>query len=49
MADLEPPLHPASESLQKARAGVSAGWQTVANSAQRAVSYFVREIPALPN
>jgi hypothetical protein len=49
MEDLEPPLHPAAESLQKAKDGVSVGLQTVASSAQRAVSFFVREIPALPN
>lgn len=41
------PLDPAAQSLQNAGKSVSTGFQTVANSARRAVSYFSREIPGL--
>jgi hypothetical protein len=44
---LQAPLDPAAQSLREAGQGVSAGIDTVASSARRAVSYFVRELPPL--
>ncbi len=41
---VEQPLEPAAQSLRQAGQGVSEGLQTVTQSAQRAVSYFFREI-----
>ncbi|MGF1579340.1 MAG: zf-HC2 domain-containing protein [Gemmataceae bacterium] len=38
-------INPASKSLQQAGAGVTTGFRTVTDSAQRAVSYFARTIP----
>jgi hypothetical protein len=47
MGELQQPLDPAAQSLRQAGHGVSAGLQTVALSARRAVSYFASELPAL--
>jgi hypothetical protein len=44
---LRAPLDPAAQPLREAGRGVSAGLETVAGSARRAVSFFTREIPAL--
>ena len=45
--ELEQPLDPAAQSLRQAGAGVSEGLQTVAQSAGRAVAYFMREFPPM--
>jgi hypothetical protein len=45
--NLEQPLDPAAQSLRQTGQGVSESLQTVAQSARRAVSYFVRELPPL--
>jgi predicted anti-sigma-YlaC factor YlaD len=44
MSEQEHPLEPAVQSLREATAGVGTGLQTVANSAQRAMSFFMREL-----
>jgi predicted anti-sigma-YlaC factor YlaD len=44
---LDPPLDPAAQSLRQTGQGMSEGLQTVAQSARRAVSYFLRELPPL--
>lgn len=45
--EMDAALDPAAQSLQKTGVGVSAGLQPVANSAQQAVRFFVREMPPL--
>jgi hypothetical protein len=47
VSKLEQPLAPAAQSLRHTGQGVSEGLQTVAQSARRALSYFVRELPPL--
>jgi hypothetical protein len=41
------PLDPAARSFRDAGQGVSVGFETVASSARRALSYFAREVPKL--
>jgi hypothetical protein len=43
--ELEEPLEPAAQSVRESSQGVTASLQTVAGSARRAVSYFLRELP----
>jgi hypothetical protein len=47
VAAIEPPLDPAARSLQDTGRGVSTGIQTVANSARRAFSFLLREMPSV--
>jgi Putative zinc-finger len=45
VAELETPLDPAAKSLLQTGQGMSEGLQSVAQSARRAVAYFMRELP----
>jgi hypothetical protein len=44
--ELPKAMDPAAQSLQEVRQGAAAGFQPVASSARRAVSMFLREVPA---
>jgi hypothetical protein len=45
--ELEQPFDPAAKSLRHTGAAVSEGIQTVAQSAGKAIAYFVRELPPM--
>jgi hypothetical protein len=44
---LEEPLDPAAQSLRRAGQGVAEGVTTVSRSAERAIDYFMKELPVL--
>lgn len=47
MSEQEHPLEPAVQLIREATAGVGTGLQTVASSAQRAMTFFMRELQTL--
>ena len=47
LSDLEEPLDPAAQSLRQATQTVASGIEPITNSARRAFTFFVRELPIL--